>query len=217
MSRWILQPWGLSPASHRALLPFTCFPSAHYTSFKLLSVSQLVICTGVSQSLAPRLHIPCWCFWSYGGLSAADCLYHTFRLLAGLVTKVQVTEFNLTLIPNHTSQGSKLLAEESALWQGPKISAEQKQQQTWYGAKDDNQTSLVSRNGETWNNSAVTDTYFPNKTEDFMTAKWKLKPSRYAARCGNCVPHVMTFLIVCEVMGCLPTVADSLESRDLRR
>lgn len=34
---------------------------------------------------------------------------------------------------------------------------------------------------------------------------------------GIGVPHVMTFLIVCEVMGCLPTVADSLESRDLRR
>lgn len=33
---------------------------------------------------------------------------------------------------------------------------------------------------------------------------------------GICVPHVMTFLIFCEVMYCFPT-ADSLESRDLQR
>lgn len=49
------------------------------------------------------------------GLSAADCLYHTFRLLSGLVTKMLLPEFNSTLIPNHTFQGPKLLAEESML------------------------------------------------------------------------------------------------------
>lgn len=124
------------------------FPSAPHTRFKLLSVTHIVICTVVSWLLA-FLHIPFWCFWSHGRLSAADCLYHTFRLLSGLVTKMQLTEFNPTLIPNHTSQGPKLLAEERALWQGPKICVEEKQWQTWYGAKDDNPTGLVGRNGET--------------------------------------------------------------------
>lgn len=124
LHRWIQQPWGLPPASPGTLLPYTWVSFTTYTSFRLLNVAHMVICTVVSQSPAPLLHIPRWCFWSHGRLAAADCLYHTFRLLSGLVTKVQLTEFNPTLIPNHTSQGPKLLAEESALWQGPKISVE---------------------------------------------------------------------------------------------
>lgn len=89
------------------------FPSATYTRFKLQSVTHVALAQWFHSHWHLSCITPAGVSDLMGDCQLLICLYHTFRLLSDLVTKLQLTEFNPTLIPNHMSQGPKLLAEKS--------------------------------------------------------------------------------------------------------